>query len=197
MKSLLFCRRVPLAVLRWGWMIIAASGWAHAASEEALHLLSQPGHVLLLRHANAPGVGDPSGFVLDDCTTQRNLDHRGRAQATALGHRLRAAGLGNVNVYTSQWCRCRETATLLKLGNVQVLPALNSFFDQPEMKAGRLQALRVFIDKLPREAPTVILVTHQLTIAALTGDHPASGEGMILRLKPGGGFEPVGTIANN
>jgi len=197
MKSLLFCRRDRLAALRWCWVMIAASGWAHAGESEALHLLSQPGHVLLLRHANAPGVGDPAGFILHDCTTQRNLDGRGRAQATALGARLRAAGLSNVDVYTSQWCRCRETATLLKLGDVHELPALNSFFDQPETKAERLRTLRVFIDKLPRDARPVILVTHQLTITALTGDFPASGEGTILKLKAGGGFDPVGTLANN
>jgi broad specificity phosphatase PhoE len=166
-------------------------GLASAAPADALVLLSKPGHVLLLRHANAPGTGDPPGMVLGDCATQRNLDDRGRAQATKLGERLRAAGINDVQVYTSQWCRCRETAKLLTVGPVEELPALNSFFEQPETKAARVKALREFLDALPRDGRLVVFVTHQVTITALTGSFPSSGEGLVLELQPDGGFKRV------
>ena len=168
--------------------------WA-AAANDALTRLVEPGHVLLLRHANAPGVGDPPGMRLDDCATQRNLDDRGRAQARRLGERLRAAGLADVRVFTSQWCRCRETARLLAVGPVEELTALNSFFEQPETKPARIRALREFLDRLPHDGRPVVLVTHQVTITALTGYFPSSGEGLVLRLTAGGGFERVAELA--
>lgn len=163
-------------------------------SADALGLLAQPGHVLLLRHANAPGAGDPPGLRLGDCSTQRNLDERGRAQAKRLGERLRAAGLADARVFTSQWCRCRETARLLQLGPTEDLPALNSFFAEPETREPRIRALRAFLDRLPRDGPPVVLVTHQLTITALTGHFPAAGEGLVVRLRATGGFDPVAAL---
>jgi broad specificity phosphatase PhoE len=166
-----------------------------ASPTEAVDLLTKPGHVLLLRHANAPGVGDPAGMTLDDCASQRNLDARGRSQARKLGERLRVAGHVDVKVYTSQWCRCRETARLLDIGPVSDLQALNSFFQRQEERAGRLEALRVFIDQLPREGRAVVFVTHQLTITAITGYFPASGEGLVVKLKDGGGFERVAELS--
>jgi broad specificity phosphatase PhoE len=167
-----------------------------SAADEALARLAEPGRVLLLRHANAPGVGDPAGMKLDDCTTQRNLDDRGRAQAKRLGSRLRAAGLGDVRVFTSQWCRCRETARLLGIGPVEDLPALNSFFEQPETKIARIAALREFLNGLPLDGRPVVLVTHQMTITALTGRFPSSGEGLILKLRPKGDFAEVGVLGD-
>lgn len=176
-------------------LVLLTNGPVQAApADDALQILTQPGHVLLLRHANAPGVGDPPGMVLGDCSTQRNLDDRGRAQAKKLGARLRAAGVTDVRVYTSQWCRCRETARLLDVGPVEELPALNSFFDQPETKAARVRALREFLDRLPRDGHPVVFVTHQVTITALTEYFPASGEGLVVKLLDGGGFERIAEL---
>ena len=157
-------------------------------------LLSQPGYVVLLRHASAPGVGDPEGFVLGDCATQRNLDERGRAQALALGARMREAGVENVRIYTSEWCRCRETAQLLGVGLVEDLAALNSFFEQPEEREKRVAALRAFLGGLRQDGDLVVMVTHQVTITALTGYYPASGEGVVIRLSDDGGYEWVATL---
>ena len=170
--------------------------FAKSAVNGAFEILGQPGHVLLLRHAHAPGIGDPAGMVLGDCATQRNLDERGRAQAKKLGERLRAAGVSGGRVYTSQWCRCRETARLLDVGSVEELPMLNSFFAEPEEKTARVSALRAFIDQLPRDGRTVVLVTHQVTITALTGFFPASGEGLVLKLRAEGGFARAGELPN-
>jgi broad specificity phosphatase PhoE len=178
-------------------MLCALAGDALTAEPgDVFALLKQPGHVLLLRHANAPGVGDPPGMVLGDCSTQRNLDERGRMQAKNLGERLRAAGVNDVIVYTSQWCRCRETARLLDIGRVREMPALNSFFEQPETKSERLGALRVFLERLPRDGRPVVFVTHQVTITALTGYFPASGEGLVLKLRAGGGFDRAAELAD-
>jgi hypothetical protein len=111
-----------------------ASAQTETATQQssAFARLTEPGHVLLMRHAHAPGVGDPKGMALGDCSTQRNLDECGRVQARALGGRLHAAGVSDIRVYTSQWCRCSETARLLAVGTVEEMPALNSFFEQPE-----------------------------------------------------------------
>lgn len=86
---------------------------AQAETNDALRGLTRGEHVLLLRHALAPGTGDPPGFRIDNCSTQRNLDERGRAQARAIGAWLRSRGVTAMAVYSSQWCRCPETARLL------------------------------------------------------------------------------------
>jgi broad specificity phosphatase PhoE len=161
---------------------------------DALQQLARPGHVLIMRHAHAPGGGDPSGMVIDDCATQRNLDERGRAQAKRLGARLREAGLAELRVFTSQWCRCRETGRLLDVGRVEDLPALNSFFAQPERREAQLRMLRTFLAELPRDGRPVVLVTHQVNITALTGFYPDSGDGLVLRLLHDGGFKRVAEL---
>jgi len=160
-----------------------SAGAARAGDPDPLAELARPGRVLLLRHANAPGLGDPQNFKLHDCGTQRNLDAAGREQAAQIGEHLRAAGVVRAKVYSSQWCRCLETARLLNLGSVHELPALNSFFDRPQDRERNLSALRDFIAGLPTDGPPVVLVTHRATIAALTGVPAASSAGgVILKL---------------
>jgi broad specificity phosphatase PhoE len=136
------------------------------AAAAPLSDLAAPGRMLMLRHGNAPGGGDPPGFKLGDCATQRNLDEKGRAQARATGAAIRAA-LGpalaaRTRVYSSQWCRAEETARLLGLGAPKPLPGLNSFFSDPAAEAKTLPALRAFLAGLPKDGPPVILVTHQV-----------------------------------
>jgi len=172
-----------MTVARWIAATCIALGWilpAHAT--DALAELAQPGRALIVRHAIAPGFGDPSDFRLGDCATQRNLDAAGRAQARALGARLRAAGIRQAKVYSSQWCRCLETARLLGLGEVEPLPALNSFHGRPEEREPKLAAVREFLAGLPRDGGPVVLVTHQVTISGITGRGVISGGGYVLRL---------------
>lgn len=152
---------------------------------DAINALKSGGGVLMIRHANAPGSGDPANFKIDDCATQRNLDERGRAQARAIGKFLRHHAIGTVRLYSSQWCRCLETARLMNLGTVQPLPALNSFFSRPDDRERRIDALKAFLAKQPRDGGTIILVTHYVTIAAMTGKGVSSGEGVVLQLKNG------------
>jgi phosphohistidine phosphatase SixA len=168
---------------------------ATAATADSFELLAQPGHVLLLRHANAPGTGDPPVMKLSDCSTQRNLDDAGRNQARALGQHLRAAGITNARVYTSELCRCRDTAALLNIGTVQALPALNSTVRLTEAeRVSQIKALRDFMQRLPLDGGPVVFVTHQVIVTALSDNFPDSGGGVILQLLPNGGFEPVAEV---
>lgn len=137
------------------------------------------GVVLLMRHAHAPGTGDPDGFRLDDCATQRNLDEGGRAQARRIGAALRACAWPVGAVWSSQWCRARDTARLA-FGAVRDEPAFNSFFgvpaQEPAHTAAALRRLREW------SGPgALVVVTHQVNIQALTGVSPASGEAVAVQ----------------
>lgn len=177
-----------------GGFFFALVGAAWAADAISLAELAKPGRVLMLRHANAPGIGDPPNFKLEDCSTQRNLDAAGRAQARALGRRLAQAGVREAGVYSSQWCRCLETAKLLNLGPVTPQPALNSFFARSEQRQPTVAALRSFLSGLPTNGPPVILVTHQFTINEFTSVGTASGGGSLFELNGSGAPRLLGAI---
>jgi phosphohistidine phosphatase SixA len=139
-----------------------------------------PGAVLLMRHATAPGTGDPPGLTIGDCSTQRNLSDEGRAEARAVGQRLRAAGIGFDRILHSEWCRTTETAQLLDLGPVTPFPAANSFFSDRSTADGQTAEVLAYLSGLPEEA-RVLIVTHQVNITALTGITPRSSEIVITR----------------
>lgn len=151
--------------------------------EDLLRLLRSPGSVGLLRHARAPGTGDPPGFRLGDCATQRNLDAAGREQAREIGMRLREAGV-RAGVFSSAWCRTCETAELLDMGPVEILPALNSFFGDGSEGPEQTATVRRFLRSHGQEP--VILVTHQVNVTALTGVYPGDGEMVVMRPRPDG-----------
>ena len=150
---------------------------------------------VLLRHAIAPGTGDPDNFALGDCSTQRNLSAAGRKQALAIGDSLRASGIPGARVFSSQWCRCLETAELLKLGPVKELPQLNSFFQQYQRRDSQTQELRTWIGSQDIEVDRpLVLVTHQVNITALTGYYPASGELVIAQISADGKIVVSGSM---
>lgn len=144
--------------------------------------LARPNVVVLLRHAYAPGVGDPPGFQLQSCSTQRNLDASGRAQAQRLGAAWRAAAFRPGAVWSSAWCRCQDTARLMGLGPVTVLPLLNSFFGDAGARTQQTAALSRFIDQLDPRGGPYLMVTHQIVITALTGLGADSGGGVVFEL---------------
>jgi phosphohistidine phosphatase SixA len=152
------------------------------------------GHILMIRHALAPGSGDPANFRIGDCSTQRNLDDRGRKQAAAIGDWLRSNGITSARIYSSQWCRCLETAELLELGAVAELPALNSFYELTQDRQPNLKALRKFIAVQPSDGVLVILVTHFVTISAIANEGVSSGEGVLLKLNKDAAYENVGRM---
>ena len=170
---------------------------AITAEKELIQQMRAGEVVLMIRHALAPGIGDPDDFKLDDCSTQRNLNEQGRAQARAIGEWLRFRGIDNVKLYSSQWCRCLETARLMNLGPVTPLPALNSFFERPEDREPNLAALRNFILDNTKPGELIIMVTHQVTISGITGKWTDSGHGKLVRPDPTGSIELFGELDFN
>lgn len=153
----------------------------------------QPGVHAIMRHATAPGFGDPENFALGKCTTQRNLNDAGRQEARRLGQAIREQGVELTAIYSSQWCRCLHTAEELQLGMVQELPALNSFFQGRGSSSAQTNALRKHITALsPNEK--VLYVTHQVNTTALTGVYPDSGQIVLFRLGNNGEIEVLGKI---
>ncbi len=161
--------------------------------EAAWAALRAGGHIALMRHASAPGTGDPAGFRLEDCATQRNLSLAGRAEAGAIGTALRARGVTADGVYSSRWCRCLETARLLQLGRVVPFPPLDSFFNRPEREAPQLAALRAWLSER-RPGGNAVLVTHQVVVTALSGILPRSGEIVVAKALADGRLSIVGRI---
>ena len=190
----MFRRQVGRACLLL--LVVTTVTGAQPAFTPALELARarDPGVVTLIRHARAPGTGDPAGFTLADCTTQRNLSEQGRREARKLGDALRAVGVRDADVRTSQWCRCVETARLLGVGRVQVAPFLNSFFAGRGDESASTQALRAAVlQKLDSRRPT-LLVTHQVNITALTGVVPAEGEVVFVRATAAGTVDVVARV---
>jgi phosphohistidine phosphatase SixA len=142
----------------------------------------QNSSIILLRHASAPGVGDPEQFRLGDCSTQRNLDDAGRAQARAMGDQLRQAKVNVGRLLSSQWCRTRETATLLDFGAPIDEPAFNSFFGSRQNELTQTEQAKLLLMQW-RGPGTLVVVTHQVNITALTNLFVASGEGVELRVE--------------
>lgn len=157
-----------------------------------LSVLTQPGHALLLRHALAPGVGDPAEFQLEHCNTQRNLSEQGRRQALQIGDKLRKAGIESAKVYSSRWCRCLETAELLGFGAPQSLTAIDSFFRSRDANAKKV-ATEAFRQHLVTEddKKVRIYITHQVNLSALLGGFAASGDGYLVRISEQGNIDII------
>ncbi len=147
------------------------------------------GDILFIRHALAPGFGDPDHFQLRRCDTQRNLDEKGRNQARNLGKLLKKSGIPFDQVYSSQWCRCLETAELLNLGPVIEEPGLNSFFQGIVNQEETLTRLREKMKEIQNAGDHVIMVTHYVTIIAITGIAVSSGGGVVYDIDLGKSVE--------
>ena len=177
-------------------LISALMLWAGAAqANQALwDLLKRGGQVVLIRHAlTDPGVGDPPGFVLADCSTQRNLSDAGRDEARRLGAAFRQHAIPIARVLSSPWCRCIDTAKIAFGGSVKTHAALSNLFAQAQNRERQLAAFRELIAKPPK-AGNLILVTHGSTTAAFTGVSPATAEMVIVTPSGQGRFELAGRI---
>jgi len=187
------CRiRCALLIILLGfWAAADIAGAGEAAAWTALHAGR---HVALMRHTDAPGgAGDPPGFRLDDCATQRNLSARGRADALRIGARLRAEGIAVERILSSPWCRCIDTATLLQLGPVEAEPTFGNVVVLSDQRATLTAGARAVIDQWTGSG-ILLVVTHGANIFALTGISPASGEIVVVRSGSGGSSEPVGRL---
>jgi phosphohistidine phosphatase SixA len=158
-----------------------------AQADTLRQAIRRHGVALMLRHAQTePGIGDPPGFQLDRCETQRNLSEAGRAQSRRIGEWLASYALVPDEVRTSQWCRCRDTAALL--GQVLRMahtdwPALNSFFAERAAEAPQSAQVRAALAGL-RPGQFRLWVTHQVNITALAAEVPAMGEAFALGPAP-------------
>ena len=153
-------------------------GFAQAESALAKVIEETGANVMFMRHALAPGYGDPSHFDVNNCSTQRNLDATGRAQARSLGKVLKQHQIRFDEIKSSQWCRCQETARLLDVGKVVPFTGLNSFFEEHADREQTLRELKNYLDALKQDE-LVLLVTHQVVISAVTGVYAPSG-GVVL-----------------
>jgi phosphohistidine phosphatase SixA len=169
----MFTRRLLLAL---PLCLAAISSWAGAAEDAAWATLKAGGKIIFIRHTlTDPGVGDPPGFLLADCRTQRNLSTRGRDDAERLGAAFRKQEVPVAAVLSSRWCRCLDTAKLA-FGKADAAPMLDSTFGEAE--AGRLTKQRAVFDVAGRHAApgNLVMVSHAQNIQELTGVSPATGE---------------------
>lgn len=177
------------------WLLLAlVLVLSPARADEALwSALREGGHVLFVRHAQTdPGIGDPPGFRLEECATQRNLSAEGRAQARGLGEALRARRIPLGEVLSSPWCRCVETAQLA-FGRAMTWDALSNLHARRENAERQVRALRPRISA-HRGQDNLVLVSHGSTAGALTGEYPAMGEVLVLKPQPPG-FRVVGRLS--
>lgn len=167
-------------------VFLLAAARAEAADEtaRAWGALRGDGHVALIRHAAAPGaVGDPIGLRLDDCTTQRNLSDRGRADARALGERFRAERVKVGKVVSSQWCRCRQTGELMNIGLLEDAPEFNNAFVLSGQRDALTEGARATIGAW-RGPGTLVVLTHGQNVLTLLGIHPREAEVVVVAPDP-------------
>jgi len=185
--------RIRFAILAILLGIGAAADSAGAGEAEVWTALRAGGHVALMRHTDAPGgVGDPPDFRIDDCTTQRNLSAKGRADAARIGARLKSEGIAVERIVSSPWCRSMDTATLLQLGPVAAETTFGNVVVLSDQRQSLTAGARAVIDQWTGSG-ILLVVTHGANIAVLTGISPASGEIVVVR-KGSGGSESVGRL---
>lgn len=186
--------RMHFAIVALLFGLFGAAGTAVAdQATEAWNALRAGAHVALMRHADAPGgVGDPAGFRVEDCATQRNLSPKGRADAEKIGLRLKQEGIAFEKIVSSPWCRCIDTARLLNLGTVETEPTFGNVVVLRDQREALTAGGRALIAGWTGRG-SLLVVTHGANIFALTGVSPASGEIVVVK----GGSDravPVGRL---
>ena len=169
-------------------LLLTSLCWMGPAKASLANDLTDGQHVLLMRHADAPGYGDPAGYVIGQCATQRNLGDAGKKQAQTIGAWLGQQGIASAHVFSSPWCRCVDTAQLLNKGAVKTEPSLGSFFDSMALERKQTKALERFIKHeltKPSKAPR-ILVTHHVNIQAYTGKVVGVGDMVLVKVNQNG-----------
>jgi len=147
------------------------------ANEAAWSLLEEGGNIVFIRHAYAPGGGDPDNFVIEDCSTQRNLNKQGIDQSISMGQEFSKRDIPIQQVYSSQWCRCKDTA-FYAFGDYQELSSLNSTFEGKyrQNHQHQMKELKELIDSWDDTEGNLILMTHYVIIGGTLGYYPSSGE---------------------
>jgi phosphohistidine phosphatase SixA len=187
MKSISKNWQIRLGHCLLSCFFLATSQLSHAGLKEDLETGS---YVLMMRHADAPGYSDPAGYNLTDCSTQRNLGEAGKTQAKMIGQWLTTQGIESAQVFSSPWCRCKDTATLLNKGTVTVEPSLGSFFENRGNRQEQTRATQIKIAQLLKSSPRkpVIMVTHQVNIQDFAGQSLSSGSMVLVKVNASGQY---------
>ena len=161
------------------------------ASEQSWKIAQEGDKIILIRHSLAPGGGDPAGFKIDDCKTQRNLNRAGINQSKKIGKLFKQNNVPVDQVLSSQWCRCKDTAKYA-FGDFKEFTALNSTFQSPYDKneGKQLNELYDYVNKWDGKGKNLVLVTHYSIITAVTNAVPNSGEIVITNKD----FDVLGSI---
>lgn len=176
-------------------ILLAAAAFAAHADEAAAWAALRGGEpvVALMRHADAPGIGDPPGWRLDDCATQRNLSEAGRTDARAAGERLKREGVRFSKVLSSPWCRCVDTARLVDMGRVAVEPRFSNAYVLADRRDALMRDGRAVIAAWQGPGP-LLVVTHGENIRALSGRSPGTSEVVVVTPDGAGGLREIGAI---
>jgi phosphohistidine phosphatase SixA len=151
------------------------------------------GYVLLMRHALAPGVGDPENFNVNDCSTQRNLNEEGRQDARDIGEWLQRREVKILRVESSRWCRAKETAQLLNIGKVRANRNLDSLFEESDLLNHPQTAnIKKRIQSHRNTRGLLVFVGHFVNFQAVAGVSLDSGEGVLIKATPSGEFKVMG-----
>ena len=161
------------------------------ASDQAWEIAQEGNKIILIRYSFAPGGGDPAGFRIKDCKTQRNLNKNGINQSKRIGKLFKKNKVPIDQVLSSQWCRCKDTAKYA-FESYKEFPALNSTFQSPYNKneGKQLKELYKYVKKWNGEGKNLVLITHYSIITAVTNAVPSSGEIVIADKN----FKVLGTI---
>ena len=151
------------------------------SSEQNWQALQEGNKIILIRHALAPGGGDPVGFKLNDCKTQRNLNQVGIDQSKRIGKLFKDNKVPIDQVLSSQWCRCKDTAKYA-FKKFKEFSALNSTFQFPNdiNESKQLEEIKIFVKQWEGKGKNLILITHYSIITAITDSVPGSGEIVVI-----------------
>ena len=146
------------------------------SSQTLINELQKGGKLIFIRHAYAPGGGDPDNFDINDCSTQRNLSDSGRVQSKKIGNFFKKNKISIGKVYSSEWCRCKETASIA-FKEYKTKNFLNSFFSAKFANNRKKQIIDFdkFISTLDKNQ-NLVFVTHYVVISEILNYAPSSGE---------------------
>ena len=184
-----------LRVLVVAGLIAISAGQVSVADDQLWDLLKKGGFVILMRNSAVDeGLGDPKGYKVGDCATQLNLSDKGRAEAKKIGDEFKKRKIPIKQVFTSAFCRSKETAQLA-FGKADVWEPLNSFYDKPDRKSEQTRMLHQRMENPPKDGANLVLVTHGYNIVSATGLNPDPGDMLIITPAFRVGYKIVGELS--
>ena len=188
-------RMTKLKVLVVAGLIAISAGQVSVADDQLWDLLKKGGFVILMRNSAVDeGLGDPKGYKVGDCATQLNLSDKGRAEAKKIGDEFKKRKIPIKQVFTSAFCRSKETAQLA-FGKADVWEPLNSFYDKPDRKSEQTRMLHQRMENPPKDGANLVLVTHGYNIDSATGLNPDPGDMLIITPAFRVGYKIVGELS--